>query len=556
MAELPLVLAVHALPDVGLEREMLAGVARVERVGLAAADLSSGLLQQAKVVLTASLADLPRSVRKRLRCVSLVLCLGDYGDEKSDAVAAAEIAPDVHVARIRVRTVDERADTVIALMLALLRRTTTLAMHGSVSHAWVPTPSLLQGTRRCRGLTLGLVGADAVACAVARRARALEMNVCYWDPYVVDDSDQSRASSALDGIPGIQRCTSFLGLVSRTDVLSLHCPGTPETRRLVNNASLAIIKAGALLINIGSPDIVDASALKQALADGLLGGAALDSVDGPDWIESWIRELPNLLVTPKTAAFSEQAWSEVRFRAASAVRVFLKHKDSHAGFAAIQDDIQPPTTAAEETHVVLTRELNSATQSAGESSTSGRNTVLTTGSRNANGQHADAGWSFIDFSKTMEYDSGGRAEALKPGMLVALRAFAPGHPNRDQLYYVAKYRADMGRWVLDVSDGVSRWDPAAQFKLLHIQDRYGEFWGVRSTAGHGLCLQGTRQGEMLFASHKFDAWERWRLQGSNLECLQLTNFKFPTVHLIASFEILALSVDGIVKWCRPKSAVL
>jgi phosphoglycerate dehydrogenase-like enzyme len=109
-------------------------------------------------------------------------------------------------------------------------------------------------------------------------------------------------------------------------------PGTNVARSLRQARRLTALcwswHAGALLVNTSSSELLDENALRCALLAGSIGGAALDSVEGFTWFEAWVRDLPNLVITPRSACFSDQAFTEQRLRGASVIKQFLKVRAS------------------------------------------------------------------------------------------------------------------------------------------------------------------------------------------------------------------------------------
>lgn len=149
---------------------------------------------------------------------------------------------------------DSTADLTWALILAVARRLREgerLLRSGKFA-GWAPT--MLLGLE-LRGAVLGLVGQGRIAQAVARRAEGFGMRVVF--------------SSRSSGV-------KLRELLERSDVVSLHCPLTPETRHLLGAAELSLMKRGAILINTARGPIVDEAALVHALEAGHLGGAGLD----------------------------------------------------------------------------------------------------------------------------------------------------------------------------------------------------------------------------------------------------------------------------------------
>ncbi|HLZ66164.1 MAG TPA: hydroxyacid dehydrogenase [Aliidongia sp.] len=151
--------------------------------------------------------------------------------------------------------------------------------------------------RELRGRTLGLIGFGAIARHVARLAAPLGLTVQAY----------SRRIEAID--PALARPVASLdALYATSDILSLHCPLVPETRAMINAASLARMKPGALLINTARGGLVDEAAVTAALTDGTLAGAALETfAQEPPAPDNPLFKAPNLIVTPHIGAHTESA---------------------------------------------------------------------------------------------------------------------------------------------------------------------------------------------------------------------------------------------------------
>jgi glyoxylate reductase len=171
---------------------------------------------------------------------------------------AAATARGVAVANTPDVLVEATADFTFALLLAAARRLGEgeRMVRAGEWRGW--TPELLLGSD-VAGKTLGIVGMGRIGRAVARRARGFSMPVIY-----------SR------GKDPDAREVSFDELLATSDVISLHCPLTPETRGLIDARALAAMKPGAILVNTARGAIVDDGALAAALESGRLGGAGLD----------------------------------------------------------------------------------------------------------------------------------------------------------------------------------------------------------------------------------------------------------------------------------------
>ncbi|EKS7196229.1 NAD(P)-dependent oxidoreductase [Enterobacter ludwigii] len=115
------------------------------------------------------------------------------------------------------------------------------------------------------GLTLGLIGLGAIGSRVAHIGHAFGMKVLAYDPY-------AKSMPAL-----CERVETLNGLLSRSDVISLHCPLTDENRGMINSQTLAHCKRNAILVNTARGGLIDDESLLAALRDGTLHSAALDS---------------------------------------------------------------------------------------------------------------------------------------------------------------------------------------------------------------------------------------------------------------------------------------
>ncbi len=195
--------------------------------------------------------------------------------EKIDLEAAA--ARGIPVGNTPDVLTDATADLAFALILALARGIVSGAetVRAGEWRTWEPAGDL--GTDLA-GATLGIVGRVRIGDAVARRAAGFGMEVVH--------------SSRSSGVPLDE-------LLERADVVSLHTPLTPDTRHLIDARALARMKPTALLVNTARGGIVDQDALREALIEGRIGGAALDVTD-PEPLpgDHPLLDAPNLLVVP------------------------------------------------------------------------------------------------------------------------------------------------------------------------------------------------------------------------------------------------------------------
>ncbi len=148
------------------------------------------------------------------------------------------------------------------------------------------------------GKTLGIVGLGRVGVLVAQRAHAFGMRLVAFDPFV--SADRARQL-------GVELAPTIEELVAVCDFVSIHATKTPETIGLVNASVLAHAKPGMRLINAGRGGIVDEDALAAAIADGRLGGAAIDTFAKEPTTESPLFAFDSVVVTPHLGASTAEA---------------------------------------------------------------------------------------------------------------------------------------------------------------------------------------------------------------------------------------------------------
>jgi D-3-phosphoglycerate dehydrogenase len=208
--------------------------------------------------------------------------------------------------------VEEMADTALALVLALMRGVVALDRHVRAG-GW--DAGAAGPLRRVRGTRLGVVGHGRIGAALARRAVDLGFEVWASDP----------AAAAGELERGGVRLAELDELLAVCEVVSLHAPLTDATLGLLGVERIARMPRGALLVNTARAGLVDTGALLGALADGRLGGAALDVLDvEPPTPEHPAPQAPNLIVTPHSAYAGAEAEAELQRRVAAAVRAALE----------------------------------------------------------------------------------------------------------------------------------------------------------------------------------------------------------------------------------------
>ena len=181
---------------------------------------------------------------------------------------------------------DATADLAILLMLMATRR----AGEGERelrSHRWTGwRPTHLPG-QSLSGKTLGLIGFGRIGQATAYRARALGLRIAYY-------GRRPATENSLEAV----YVGSVDDLVAQSDVVSLHCPGGPQTHHLIDARRLGLMKKTAVLINTARGSVIDEAALADALTQGTIAAAGLDVYEREPQVNAKLLTLENVVLLP------------------------------------------------------------------------------------------------------------------------------------------------------------------------------------------------------------------------------------------------------------------
>jgi glyoxylate reductase len=218
----------------------------------------------------------------QLRCIANVAVGYDNVD-----VAAAE-RRGVVVTNTPGVLDDATADLTMALILAATRRLAEGDRLVRRGEPWSWGMGFMLGSS-LQGKRLGIVGLGGIGKWVAQRARAFGMEIAYHQ--------RNPAPAEVEKALGAERLP-LEELLATADVVSLHCPLTPETRHLIGVEQLAAMKPTAVLINTARGPIVDEAALAEALAEGRIAAAGLDVYEREPQVEPRLLGLDNVVLTP------------------------------------------------------------------------------------------------------------------------------------------------------------------------------------------------------------------------------------------------------------------
>ena len=201
-----------------------------------------------------------------------------------------------------------------ALLLSLARR---VVSHDRRVRAGEWDIGSSEPIHRLQGRTVGLLGLGAIGRRLAGMLRGFEVKLVAHDPYVDEVAARELGAELVE----------LDELFGRSDFVSLHAPFTKETRHVVCERTLALMKEGAFLVNTSRGGLVDEEALLGALKSGKLAGAALDVFEKePLPEESPLRSLPDVILTDHASWYSEESLAELQRRTAEAARDVLLGK--------------------------------------------------------------------------------------------------------------------------------------------------------------------------------------------------------------------------------------
>jgi D-3-phosphoglycerate dehydrogenase len=210
---------------------------------------------------------------------------------------------------------NEVADHAMALLLSAARK---ICQYDRDTRAGTWRWQSGQPIHRLRGSVLGLLSFGAIAQAIAARAAGFGLRVIAHDPYRPARDIAARGATAV----------SFAELLEQADYLVIQAPLTKETHHLIGEAELRRMKPTAFLVNTARGPIVSDEALYRGLREGWIAGAGLDDIEEePAKQHDWkpanpLFTLPNVVLTPHAAYYSEEAIRTVRdFAAREVVRV-------------------------------------------------------------------------------------------------------------------------------------------------------------------------------------------------------------------------------------------
>lgn len=306
--------------SLAIEKEILGMAADVIALNVNNETDLEGNIEDADAIMIYHTVSLKAKTIDRLQKCKIIV-RGGVGIDNVDHAHARKRG--IAVANVPDYGSEDVADTAIGMMIALTRGITFLNSRlqrdvGDWSYTQV------QPLRRLRNRNIGIVGLGRIGTAAALRAKALGMNVVFYDPYKPDGFDKAL---------GIGRAESLQSLLEQVDVLSLHCPLTEETYHLINEKTLEYLPSGSYVINTSRGGVVDTSAIPAAIKSGRLSGAGFDVLEQEPpisdalvkaWKDPHHPAYHKVLINPHSAFYSEEGLEEIRVKGAHACLKAIK----------------------------------------------------------------------------------------------------------------------------------------------------------------------------------------------------------------------------------------
>lgn len=303
--------------DLKIEQDVLGRLASVAALDAGTEEDLVGKIESADAIMMYHNISVSQSTIERLTNCKLIVRCG-VGFDNVDYVFARSRA--IPVCNVPDYGTEEVADSAIGMMLSLTR-----GIH-QYNHRLqrTPTPwmySIAQPLYRLRGTVLGIIGLGRIGIATAVRAKALGMDVRFYDPRKPDGYDKA---------VGVHRVESLEELLASAHVVSVHCPLNEASRHMINADTISLMPPGSYLINTARGAVVDTAAIPAAIASGQLAGAGIDVLeDEPPAVENrlvkaWKDPLhpahERVIINPHAAFYCEEGLADMRRKGAEAVR--------------------------------------------------------------------------------------------------------------------------------------------------------------------------------------------------------------------------------------------
>lgn len=292
------ILFLENISDTAVANFKKAGYPQVEKITKALTE--EELIQEVKDVHILGIRSKTQVTEKVLEAAKKLQAIGCFciGVNQVDLKAATKNGVAVFNAPYsNTRSV---AELVIGLSIMLIRR---IPDKNKAAHEGIWNKDA-KGSFELRGKTLGIIGYGNIGSQVSVLAEAMGMKVLFYDT-----ETKLPLGNATDG-------KTLKEVLGKSDIVTLHVPETKHTKNLINKTNLKYFKKGAILINYARGEVVDLEALRTAIVDGNISGAAIDVFPwepekNGDRFQSPLQDLPNVILTPHIGGSTEEAQQNI-----------------------------------------------------------------------------------------------------------------------------------------------------------------------------------------------------------------------------------------------------
>jgi len=204
--------------------------------------------------------------------------------------------------------IEEVAENAITLMLATTRK---IYLQNKLLREQKFNYDRIKPVRRFSELTAGLIAFGNIGRKVAEKLKGFKSKILAYDPYFHQEEQY-------DWVEFVK----LEQLLKQSDVISIHAPLNKQTRHMINEETISTMKEGVFIVNTSRGGLIDENALLKGLKSGKIGGAGLDILDYKDendYYKSDLMNLDNVLITPHTSWYSEEAIYDLQVKAGNSV---------------------------------------------------------------------------------------------------------------------------------------------------------------------------------------------------------------------------------------------
>lgn len=299
------------------ERRILGDIADIVALDASGEDDIDERIEDADAIMMYHTVSISEKTIHRLKHCKLIVRCGVGYDNVDWRLARTK---NIDVCNVPDYGTEEVADSAIGMTLALARGITLFnSVLRERRDEWIY--KWAAPVWRLRGRVFGIIGLGRIGTAAALRAKALGMDVVFYDPYVPDGRDKSL---------GVRRVETLEELLTAAHVVSPHCPLTDETHHMLRAETIAHMRHGSFLVNTARGNVVDLRAIPEAIQSGQLAGAGIDVLEEeppPEshpllvaWRDPAHPCYHRVIVNPHAAFYSEEGMEDMRIKGSQSCR--------------------------------------------------------------------------------------------------------------------------------------------------------------------------------------------------------------------------------------------